>query len=65
MSNQAQIDALEHLLMAVLEEQTSRDIERIFEKAQGSIMGSAGPGGTTQKTQAYDYLRNIRVNLSH
>ncbi|KPX42460.1 Uncharacterized protein ALO68_02331 [Pseudomonas syringae pv. helianthi] len=64
MSNKAQIDAVEHLLMAVLEEKTTRDIERVFEKAQVSIMGSAGPGGPTQKTQAFEYLRHIRTNMS-
>lgn len=65
MSNQAQVDALEHLLMAVLEQSTTKDVERLFEKAQGSIMGSAGPSGTTQKSQAYDYLRHIRINMNH
>lgn len=65
MSSKAQIDAVEHLLMAVLEEKTTRDIERVFEKAQGSIMGSTGPGGTTQKMQACEYLRHIRTNMSH
>ena len=65
MSKQAQLDAVEHLLMAVLEEKTTGDIEKIFGKAQGSIMGGSGPGGPTEKTQAYDYLRHIRINMSH
>ncbi|WP_460044181.1 hypothetical protein [Pseudomonas sp. S2_H01] len=63
MNNQAQVDAIEHLLVAVLRQQTDKDVERIFEKAQGTIMGSAGPGGTTQKTEAVDYLRHIKINL--
>ena len=63
MANQAQVDAIEHLLMAVLKQQTDHDVDRIFDKAPGTIMGSSGPGGTTQKTEAVDYLRHIKINL--
>lgn len=65
MSNQAQIDALEHLLIAVLK--TSRltlPSETIFESAHASIFGSDGPPGTTEKTEAASYLEHLKLKLA-
>lgn len=64
MTNQAQIDAVEHLLMALLK---SREMNmtayKVFDEALGSIMGSDGPGGITQKTEAADYLSHLKTQL--
>ncbi|KRV64201.1 hypothetical protein [Pseudomonas citronellolis] len=64
MSNQAQIDAVEHLLMAVLRRsKISLLAENAFEDALASIMESTGPGGTREKTEAADYLKHLRASL--
>lgn len=61
MSNQAQIDALEHLLIALLNSGITTDIPKshLLEKAQASILGDNGPGGPEQKSDALDYLNFI------
>jgi hypothetical protein len=65
MSQQAKIDALEHLLIAVLKKNSmTLPADAIFDAAHASIMGSNGPGGTTQKTEAMDALRNLKTLLS-
>lgn len=58
MSNQAQIDALEHLVLSLVKNavREGRMLEGIFDDAHGSVMSEKGPGGTTQKTEAADYL---------
>lgn len=63
MTNQAQVDAVEHLLMAVISQQTDKDVERIFEKAQGSVMDSGGSGGPAQKGPAAEYLKHMQANI--
>lgn len=64
MSNQAQIDALEHLLLSVIKSsEVSVAAYEIFENAQSSIMGSNGPGGPTQKTAAMEYLKHLKILL--
>lgn len=64
MSNQAQIDALEHLLLSVIKSnKVSIEAFEIFERAQASLMGSNGPGGPTQKTAAVEYLKRLRILL--
>lgn len=65
MSQQAQIDALEHLLIAVLKKnKMTLQTESIFESAHGSIFGSDGPPGTTEKTAAASYLEHLKLKLS-
>lgn len=61
MSQQAQIDALEHLLMAVLKiNGMSLNMHKAFDEAESSIMSSDGPPGAEQKTQAREYLAHLR-----
>lgn len=64
MTNQAQIDAVEQLLMAVLKSNPFKaDAERAFEKASSALLGSEGPPGTTEKTQAANYLAHLKLQL--
>lgn len=64
MSNQAQVDALEHLLMAVLQSSTlMTETYKAFDKAHRSLIGSNGPGGPTQKSAAVDYLNHLKAQL--
>lgn len=64
MSNQAQIDALEHLLLAMLKHsKISFPETQVFGAAQASIMGSDGPGGPKQKTEAAEYLKYLKSKL--
>ena len=64
MANQAQIDAVEQLLMAVLKLKSFQvDAERAFEKASVALMGSEGPPGTTEKTHAANYLAHLKLQL--
>ncbi|MFV3319383.1 hypothetical protein [Pseudomonas sp. NY15374] len=64
MSNQAQVDAIEHLLMAVLKSSgMTMNSFKAFEKAQGSLMGSDGPGGPEQKSAAAQYLDHLKKQL--
>lgn len=65
MSNQAQIDAIEHLLLAVLKRSKMTLLaDAAFEDALASIMGSNGPGSPKQKTEAADYLNHLKATLS-
>ncbi|MBP1086057.1 MULTISPECIES: hypothetical protein [Pseudomonas] len=64
MSNQAQIDALEHLLMAVLKSSPmTMNSFKAFENAQSSLLGSNGPGGPNEKSAAVDYLSHLKSQL--
>jgi hypothetical protein len=64
MANQAQIDAIEQLLMAFLKGYQFRvDVETAFTKADAALMGSDGPPGTTEKTQAANYLAHLKLQL--
>jgi hypothetical protein len=62
---QAQIDALEHLLLAVLKSSITNGVPlgHFFEKAQGTLMGSDGPGGPTEKSAAVDYLNYLKSRV--
>lgn len=60
MSQQAQIDALEHLVLAILKTNTmTLNLNRVVETAEASIMSEDGPPGTTEKTQAREYLDHL------
>lgn len=64
MSNQAQIDAIEQLLMAVLTTNgVSLSTNTVFQKAQVALMGSEGPPGAIQKTEAANYLAHLKLQL--
>ncbi|KPW43522.1 Uncharacterized protein ALO59_02352 [Pseudomonas amygdali pv. mellea] len=64
MDNQAQIDAVEQLLMAFLKGHPFRvDVEAAFIKADAALMGSDGPPGTKEKTQAANYLAHLKLQL--
>ncbi len=63
MSNQAQVDALEHLLIAVLNSSPGSPKKHLLEKAQGSLLGSDGPGGPVQKSAAVEYLDYIATRI--
>lgn len=65
MTNQAQIDAVEHLLLAVLKRtQMTLQADQVFQDAHGSLMGSDGPGGPKQKSEAAEYLAHLKSRLS-
>lgn len=63
MSNQAQINALEHLLIAVLSSTPGAPKDYLIDKAKGSLMGSDGPGGPEQKSEAVGYLAYISSRI--
>ncbi|MES2231841.1 MAG: hypothetical protein V4600_10465 [Pseudomonadota bacterium] len=64
MANQAQIDAVEQLLMAVLNSnQFQVDSLKAFERAESALMGSNGPPGSVQKVDAANYLAHLKLQL--
>jgi hypothetical protein len=64
MANQAQVDAVEQLLIAFLSTQEMSFVSsKVFENAKSALMGSDGPPGTTEKTQAVNYLAHLRLQL--
>lgn len=64
MANQAQIDALENLLIAVLKNSKATLVaNKVFDDAQALIMDSGGPGGPTEKTNAVNYLAHLKLQL--
>jgi hypothetical protein len=64
MSNQAQIDAVENLLIAALKQnQVTLPANPIFDAALSSIMGSDGPGGPKEKSQAAEYLNYLKSKI--
>ena len=64
MANQNQLDAVEQLLMALLNTPEMNQVSsKVFEKAKGALMGSDGPPGTQQKTDAANYLAHLKLQL--
>ncbi|RWU21338.1 hypothetical protein DM813_19335 [Pseudomonas alkylphenolica] len=62
--NQAQVDAVEHLLMAFLKRSESAQIvAKVYEDAYASIMGSEGPPDNAEKEAALEHLNNLRLQL--
>jgi len=64
MDADARLAALEHLVIALLKEQSLRaghPPEAVFNIAAGSIMGSNGPGGPKEKAEARKALENIQL----
>ncbi|WP_288099807.1 hypothetical protein [Pseudomonas sp.] len=65
MSNNAQVDAIEHLLIAVLNSSISNGVPKdyLLNTAKASLLGSEGPGGPEQKSAAVDYVNYIGSKL--
>lgn len=62
--NQAQVDAVEHLLMAFLKRsENAQIVAKVYEDAYASIMGSEGPAGIEEKEAALEHLNNLRLQL--
>ncbi len=63
---QAQIDALEHLVVALYKElRTKTDITLtpVIEAAKASALGADGGGGPVQKGEAVQYLEHLAWRL--
>jgi len=61
MANQAQVDALEHMLMALLRtKSTMLTTSTVFINAEERIKGSKGPKSESKKKDALDYLELLR-----
>lgn len=61
---QAQLDALEHLLIGLLKTSgASIPRKAVFEKAESSLMSEYGPPGTDEKTAARKYLDHLKQQL--
>jgi len=64
MDTDARLAALEHLVIALIKEQSLRaghPPEAVFRVAAGAIMGSNGPGGPKEKAAAREALENIQL----
>jgi carbamoylphosphate synthase small subunit len=61
MSQEARINALEHLMAAlVLEAQANgTNIDKLLADVKSSLLGSNGPGGPEQKSAAVEALKGI------
>lgn len=65
---QAQIDALEHLVVALYKElraKTDISLKPVIDEAKASALGSDGAGGTDQKTAAVQYLEHLAWRLGN
>ena len=61
MANQAQVDALEHLLMALLRTKSvTLSTSTVFINARERIEGHKGPESESEKKAALDYLEQLR-----
>lgn len=61
MANQAQIDAIEHLLLAWLKaHEFPVDVESAFADASGTLMGENGPPGTQANINGANYLAHLK-----
>lgn len=63
MSNQAQIDAIEHLLLTVLKQSGVTFSDVAIEEALASLMRADAPGGLERRGAAGDYLMALRLRL--
>ncbi|WP_285435612.1 hypothetical protein [Pseudomonas sp. fls2-241-R2A-110] len=64
MDESARLAALEHLVIALIKENSLRagfPPGSVFKAAAGSIMGSNGPGGPKEKSAAMEALENIQL----
>ncbi|MCI8210718.1 hypothetical protein AUC61_14365 [Pseudomonas sp. S25] len=63
MTNQAQIDAIEHLLLAVLKRLGTTFSDIAIEEALASLWSDDAPGGLERRGYARDYLADLRARL--
>lgn len=63
MTNQAQIDAIEHLLLAMLKRSGTTFYDVVIEEALASLMMPETPGSLERRGAAGDYLADIRARL--
>lgn len=64
MSNQAQVDALEHLLLTLLRKNgLSLTTSNLFEDAEASVMGENNASGTEIKSESVAYLKHLKFIL--
>ncbi|WP_312151887.1 hypothetical protein [Pseudomonas sp.] len=62
--NQDQLDAVEHLLLAILKtSKASMPADPIFDAASSSIKSSSGPRSTDDQRAALRYLEQLRKKL--
>lgn len=65
---QAQIEALEHLVVALFKElrgKTDIRLSPVIDAARASILGSDGSGGPEQKSDAVNYLESLAFRLGN
>ena len=64
MSLQTQVDALEHLLLAVLKtNKMTLPTDAAFEAACASVRGSNGPTSTVSKEDTCTYLSHMKAQI--
>lgn len=62
MSQQAQIDALEHLVLTLIRKnQSSLSLANLFEDAQASVMSERNGSGNEYKSEASSYLAHLKT----
>jgi len=62
MSQQAQIDALEHLVLTLIKKNGMGFVTTdLFEDAKASVMSEKNASGTSEKTEAVAYLDHLKV----
>lgn len=62
MSQQAQIDALEHLVLTLIRKnRTSISTTDLIEDAKASVLSEKNASGTSEKSEAVAYLDHLKV----
>lgn len=62
MSQQAQIDALEHLVLTLIKKnQLTLAATDLFEEAKASVMGERNASGSEFKSEANTYLDHLKT----
>ena len=62
MSQQAQIDALEHLVLTLIRKnRASLSTTELFEDAQASVMSERNASGNELKSEANAYLEHLKT----
>lgn len=62
MSQQAQIDALEHLVLTLIKSnRTALSTSQLFEDSKASVMSEKNASGSEFKTEAISYLDHLKT----
>jgi len=62
MSQQAQIDALEHLVLTLIKKnRTALSTAELFDDAKTSVMSEKNASGNEYKTEARSYLEHLET----